>query len=67
MDNYDNSIIFMIRFQISIAINFLNLMLKLPPEQGNFWQHNTLVYHRVKPKPASGIPVSVKLKVTSLL
>ena len=34
MDNYDNLSIFMIRFQIAIAINFLNLMLKLPPEQG---------------------------------
>ena len=37
MDNYDNLAIFMIRFQISIAMNFLNnvnLMLTLPPEQG---------------------------------
>ena len=62
MDNYDNLVIFMIRFQLAIAINFPNLMPKLPPEQ-----NNTLVYHRVKPKPASGIPVSVKLKVTTLL
>ena len=43
MDNYDNSVIFMIRFQFSIAINFLNLMLT--------WQHNTPVYHRVKAAP----------------
>ena len=34
MANYDNLAIFMIRFQIAIAINFLNLMIKLPPEQG---------------------------------
>ena len=70
MDNYDNLVIFMIRFQISIAINFLNIMLKPPHEQMskiNFWQHNTLFYLRVKLKPASGIPVSVKLKVTTLL
>ena len=67
-NNYDNLAIFMIRFQIAIAINFLNLILKLYHlSRVNFWQHNTLVYHRVKPKPASGMPVSDKLKVTTLL
>ena len=67
MQNYDDLAIFMILFQIATAINFRNLMLKHPLSRVNFWQHNTLVYHHVKPKPASGIPVSAKLKVTALL